>query len=211
VSGDTLSEIAKQYGVTVEALAEANGLTPDSVIIVGKQLLVPAGGQVPPTVAAPVEPTQPPTPKPTKKPAPTATPKPPPTPTVAVASHQFTYVLTWDPMIAPNCNGPEISKQSIIRDTAGNPVSGVELEADCYGNKMVSHVSGTPGEYEPGHYDFSFGLGVPQDRTCTFRVLRLNGQPVASSDVASVTFDTNDCRPHGSGHQVAILNWTKNW
>jgi hypothetical protein len=29
--------------------------------------------------------------------------------------------------------------------------------------------------------------------------------------VATIQFDTNDCKPHGNGHQVAILNWTKHW
>jgi hypothetical protein len=206
-----LSEIAKQYGVSPEAIAEANGISTEAVIVVGQQLIIPAGGQAPPEEAPSAEPTQPPPPKPTKKPAPTSTPKPPPTPTVAVASFQYTYEVVWDPMVAPNCSGPAIAKQSIIRDATGNPVNGVRVEVDCYGNKFASHPSGTPGEYDPGHYDFAFGQSSPQAWTCTARVLDHNGQPVESSDVASVTFDTNDCKPHGIGHQIAILNWTKHW
>jgi protocatechuate 3,4-dioxygenase beta subunit len=114
-------------------------------------------------------------------------------------------------MVAPNCSGPAIAKQSIIQDTAGNPVNGVRVEVDCYGNTWQSHASGTPGEYDPGHYDFAFGQSSPQDWTCTARVLDHNGQPVESSEMASIHFDTNDCDPEGSGHQVAIVNWTKHW
>ena len=39
----------------------------------------------------------------------------------------------------------------------------------------------------------------------------VNGQPVASSEVVTIQFDTNDCSPHGNGHQVATVNWTKHW
>jgi hypothetical protein len=129
-------------------------------------------------------------------------------PPAAVA--QFTARLIWDPAVAPNCAGPGVAKQSVIRDAAGNPVNGAVVRANCYDNIFDSHPSGTPGEYEPGHYDFSFGQSVPQDWVCTFYILSVNGQPV-NSEVASVHFDVNDCRPNGTGHQIAILNWTKNW
>lgn len=39
--GDTLTKIAKDYGVTVEALAASNGLTNPNKIYVGQILLVP--------------------------------------------------------------------------------------------------------------------------------------------------------------------------
>ncbi len=155
---------------------------------------------VPPT-PRPAQPTNPPRPAATQAPAPTAPPAP---------GQQFTAKLIWDPKVAPNCAGPAVAKQSVIRDTAGNPVNGVVVQANCYDNIFDSHPSGTPGEYEPGHYDFSFGQSKPQDWVCTFRVLTVNGQPV-NSEVTSIHFDVNDCRPEGPGHQVAILNWTKNW
>lgn len=46
--GDSLWGIAYQYGVTLESLLEANGLTPDVLLQVGQEIIVPlsAGGQV---------------------------------------------------------------------------------------------------------------------------------------------------------------------
>ena len=98
------------------------------------------------------------------------------------------------------------------RPTVGSTASdGVRIEVDCYGNKWLSHPTGNPGEYDAGHYDFSFGQSSPQDWSCTARVFDINGQPVTSSEVITIQFDTNNCRPHGIGHQVAIVNWTRHW
>jgi LysM repeat protein len=201
--GETLSQIAAQYGVSLEALVAANGLANADQIAVGQQLIIPAAGAVPPTSTPVPQPTKKPTPKPTKKPAPPTATQPPPKP-------QFTAEVIWDPLVAPNCNGPAISKQSTIRDTAGNPVNGVVVEVNCYDNIFPLRPSGNPGEYDPGHYDFSPGQSSPQDWTCTARVVEIDGQPVTSSEVVSIHFDTNDCEPDGSGHQIAIVNWTKN-
>jgi nucleoid-associated protein YgaU len=40
--GETLAQIAQQYGVTVAAIAEANGISNPNVISVGKVLVIPA-------------------------------------------------------------------------------------------------------------------------------------------------------------------------
>ena len=52
VEGDTLSAIAEQYGVTIEAISEANGLT-NSVIFVGQELTIPEAAPAPDPTAAP--------------------------------------------------------------------------------------------------------------------------------------------------------------
>ena len=44
VSGDTVSSIAAQFGVSTEALLEANGLAWSSVIYTGHTLVIPGGG-----------------------------------------------------------------------------------------------------------------------------------------------------------------------
>ena len=201
--GETLSGIAARYGVSAQAIISANGLADPNHIVTGQKLIIPAAGQpvITPT-PRPAQPTNPPAPAATRAPAATA---PPPS-----TAAQFTATLIWDPLVAPNCAGSGVAKQSIIRDTAGNPVNGAVVRANCYDNIFDSHPSGTPGEYEPGHYDFSFGQSTPQDWVCTFVVVTVNGQPVNSA-VVSVHFDVNDCRPEKSGHQMAILNWTKNW
>ncbi len=204
-NGETLSLIASQYGVTVQAIADANDLADPSRIIVGQKLRIPAPGQVPPTSTPRPAAAATATPKLPATKAPPATQKPP------AASFQFTADVVWHPLVAPNCSGPAISKESIIQGANGNPVNGVRVEVDCYGNTWTSHASGTPGEYEAGHYDFAFGQNAPQDWTCTARVVDLNGQPVTSSEVVTIHFDTNNCKPDGGGHQVAIVNWTKHW
>lgn len=210
--GETLSQIAQGYGVTVQAIMEANGLTNANRIITGQTLVIPQPGQVPPTAAAPPASTLPTrTPRP-KQPTAAPTQKPPtPSPVPAASSYQFTAQIVWDPLVAPNCAGPAIAKQSTIRDVNGNPINGARVEVTCYNNVWISHPSGNPGEYDPGHYDFAFGQNTPQAWTCTARVADVNGQPVTSSEVATIQFDTNDCKPHGSGHQAVILNWTKHW
>jgi LysM repeat protein len=219
-SGETVWELAVLYGVTIRAIADANGLADPSFIITGQKLLIPEPGQTPPPPTAAPKPAntrtptqQPPTPKPTREvPAATSTQPPPtPTPSPAASAFQFTAEVVWDPLVAPNCSGPAISKQSVVKDAGGNPVNGVRIEVDCFGNKWLSHPTGNPGEYDAGHYDFSFGQSSPQAWTCTVRVSDINGEPVTSSEAITVQFDTNDCRPHGIGHQVAIVNWTRHW
>ncbi|MGD8624415.1 MAG: LysM peptidoglycan-binding domain-containing protein [Anaerolineae bacterium] len=205
--GETLSEIAKAYEVTTQAIVAANDLENANLIVTGQKLIIPAPGQVP--TQGPTATPKPKTPTPESQATPTATPTgqaAPPT-----GSEQFTGAIVWDPMVAPNCAGPAISRQSVIQDGEGNPVNGAVVEVECYGNLWLSHPSGTEGEYEPGHYDFSFGQSQPQEWTCSVRVVEVDGTPVDSSQVLLVHFDTNSCRPGGEGHQVAIVNWTKHW
>jgi LysM repeat protein len=42
VKGETLSGIAAQYGVTVAAIQDANGITDTSLIFVGERLVIPS-------------------------------------------------------------------------------------------------------------------------------------------------------------------------
>jgi sortase A len=44
-SGDSLWKIAESYGITVDALIEANGLSKDDVIHPGQELVIPVSGQ----------------------------------------------------------------------------------------------------------------------------------------------------------------------
>lgn len=50
VRGEYVSLIARRYGVSTQALLEANGLRPPYVIRPGQVLLIPVGGPVPPPV-----------------------------------------------------------------------------------------------------------------------------------------------------------------
>jgi len=217
--GEHLGIISRLYNVSATAIIRANNLTNPSLIYPGQKLIIPVSGQVVPTSTA--EPTQ--TGSPTKAPAPSATAKPTSAPTATAkptsaptatakptsVSQQFTAELEWRPSVAPNCAGPGISSLSIVKDATGKSVNGVVVEVNCYGNRWSTIPSGKPGVYEAGHYDWSPGQTQPVAWMCTAHVIEINGQPVTSSQEVSIQFDTNDCRPDKSGHQVAIVNWTK--
>lgn len=59
--GDTLSNIAARYDVSLEDLMAANGLTDPNILAVGQELIIPVGGLPTPTTAPTLVPT-PPTP-----------------------------------------------------------------------------------------------------------------------------------------------------
>ena len=158
-------------------------------------------------------PTNTPRPRPratnTPRPRPTATPaRPANTPT---PSFQWVAEVVWNPAVSANCGGIGIAKQSIIKDRSGAPINGARVLMDCYGNQFISHKSGTPGEYDPGHYDFWGMTTQPVNYTCSLRMYDLNDEPVQSSQVVTVQFDEGPCQPGQSGHQVAIVNWTKQY
>ena len=48
-SGDTLSGIASEYGVSVSALASANGIADPNMIYAGQTITIPGGGSAAPT------------------------------------------------------------------------------------------------------------------------------------------------------------------
>lgn len=71
VSGDTLSTIAKRYGITLRELIEANDIEDPNFIRVGQKLVIPGIVKPPkPTPTPPPEPPAPPQPEPTPPPAP---------------------------------------------------------------------------------------------------------------------------------------------
>lgn len=77
--GDSLTLVASRFGVSVAALAAANGLSTSSYLYIGQELTIPAPGQQPVGTAMPAVPTatnRPPSPTPTPKPEPTEPPAP---------------------------------------------------------------------------------------------------------------------------------------
>jgi sortase A len=80
--GDSLWKIAESYGITVDALVEANGISKDDVIRPGQELVIPVPGQALPT-PLPHSPAAAPTSLPATPTAvpPTSTPEPAPSPT----------------------------------------------------------------------------------------------------------------------------------
>jgi formylglycine-generating enzyme required for sulfatase activity len=51
-AGDTLGAIAKQYGITVEALQEVNAISDPTRLQIGQKLIIPKGGTIAPTSTA---------------------------------------------------------------------------------------------------------------------------------------------------------------
>ena len=58
--GDTLNSIARRFGTTTSAIAQANGIVNPNLIFVGQVLVIPTGGSVPQPTAIPGQPTVPP-------------------------------------------------------------------------------------------------------------------------------------------------------
>ncbi len=72
-SGDNLGALAVKYGVTADAIAQANNITLRTMLSIGQKLIIPGvGGPAPTQTVAPnvtIEPTQTPTPGPTQTPS----------------------------------------------------------------------------------------------------------------------------------------------
>jgi LysM repeat protein len=93
-AGDTLSAIAVRFGVTVAALAQANGISDPTLIRVGQVLIIPVPGTTPATPTRTLTPTAtrsgptatPTRTGPTATPGPTNTPRPASTPTAPAAA-----------------------------------------------------------------------------------------------------------------------------
>ena len=49
--GDTLGTIAQRFGVTVDVIMAANGITNPNLLSAGQSLVIPVPGSVPPTAA----------------------------------------------------------------------------------------------------------------------------------------------------------------
>ena len=58
--GDTLNSIARRFGTTTSAIAQANGIVNPNLIFVGQVLVIPTGGSVPQPTAIRGQPTVPP-------------------------------------------------------------------------------------------------------------------------------------------------------
>lgn len=151
-AGDTLSGIASRFGVSVQAIMDANGIS-SAIINVGTQLIIPAaGGSVSPppnptatqSGAAPTATTRP------QPPAPTATARPP---TATPQRYQYEYVDGSRHEQEKGCS--ELGVQGIILDAASKPITGqVTVKWQLDGN-VIGYVvaNGNPME-DQGTFKF---------------------------------------------------------
>ena len=189
-AGDTLSSIAVRFGVTAQAIMDANGMS-STIINVGTELTIPSSGS---SVAPPPSPTStqtsgaapaPTTPPP--PPAPTAT-KPPPTPTTQ--TYQYEYVDGSMQGQEKGCS--DLGVEGVILDATGKPVAGrltVRWQLDGY---VGYDVTGDPLE-GPGVFKFE----IPKSgiyhgtKTSTLQIVESESNPTPLSE--PLTWQVLDC------------------
>jgi len=118
-AGDTLGTIAQRFGVTVDVIMAANGITNPNLVSVGQSLVIPVPGYVPPT-APPSTPSLLPT-NPPQTPLATATQDPnQPQPVVTIRGVSGTGVLADEALVVANDGGPVDLAGWTLRDESGH-------------------------------------------------------------------------------------------
>ena len=172
--GDGLLLIAEAYGVTLDALMQANGITNPELISVGQELVIPPKGATPvptttpiPWTATPAPPTYTPiAAAPTNPPPPTDTPPPPatdtPTPTAVPPSPtvgsgaEYRVVEKYH----LNCEENHLNHHIFIyvKDASGQGIPGVRLRV-WWPDGEEYIVTGLKPEIDPGFVDFAMYPG----------------------------------------------------
>jgi LysM repeat protein len=117
--GDTLGSIAQRYGVTVDEIMAANGITNANLLNAGDSLIIPVPGSVPPT-APPSTPSLLPT-DPPQTPLPTATQDPnQPQPSVTIREVRGAGVLADEALLVANDGGAVDLAGWTLRDDSGH-------------------------------------------------------------------------------------------
>ena len=202
--GENLSQIAQRYGVSVEAIVQANGLEDPSLIHAGQTLIIPAPGEVLPT-ATPRPPTATPQPaQPTAGP-PTATevsPTATPVPTTPPSESQYQYGLGRPVTCTPNCGSTGV--KGVVYDVSANYVSGliVKVWTDgwCCGEDETSIY---------GPYEVTLHVGA-QGAHWYVAVYSQDGS-TQLSDVVEVDTDWEPCEPLSGGCQWPVVDFVAKW
>lgn len=143
-AGETMYRIALRYGVTVQTIVQANGISNPNVIYVGQSLVIPVSGNQPPQptvqpTAVPVQPTTQPPAQPTAVPVqPTAT---SPQPTATSPQPTAAPLPTSTPVVIP------------IPNTGGNLLSNSSFEGGWY------HPGNIPELQIPNSWRFEWDEG----------------------------------------------------
>jgi LysM repeat protein len=190
-AGDTLSGIASRFGVTVQAIRDANGISGD-IINIGTQLVIPtAGGSVlpppNPTATPPgAVPTATPRPQP---PAPTATAQPP---TATPQRYQYEYVRGSMQSQEKGCT--ELGVQGIILDADGKPItSRVTVKWQLDGNVIGNVVVNSSAVEQPGTFKFFIFPGpiYHGSKNSVLQIIESESNPTPLSE--PLTWQIKDC------------------
>ena len=76
-AGDTLTDIARRFGTTVQAIMAANNLADPNFLVIGQVLFIPVGDTIPQPPRPPQPPQPPQPPRPPQPPQPPQPPRPP--------------------------------------------------------------------------------------------------------------------------------------
>ncbi len=184
-AGDTLSSIASRFGVSVQAIMDANGLS-GPIINIGMELIIPSSGS---SVLPPANPTSTQTGA-----APTSTRQPPtpttPPPTATQQKYQYEYV---DGSMQPYEKGcSDLGVQGVILDASGRPITGqvtVRWQLDSYVDYWVT---GNPIE-QPGTFKFGIFPGpiYHGNKTSTIQIVQSESNPQPLSE--PLTWQVQDC------------------
>jgi LysM repeat protein len=161
--GETLESIAAKYDSPVEDIAHLNGITDPNNIKVGQELIIPAPGEVVPTIT----PTR--KPRPPTKPPPTNTPAPPPEPPTPVCAYQFCPGAWY-----PGARNEGLTRfYGYIKDTAENPVNGFFVRMTCGSYRVLSYPSGPSSvapNAAPGFWDITV-RSEPLTLDCSLQIV----------------------------------------
>ena len=191
-AGDTLSGIASRFGVSVQALMDANGIS-SAIINIGTQLIIPAGGgsvSPPPNPTATQPGTAPTATTRPQPPAPTATTRPP---TATPQQYQYEYVDGSRQEQEKGCS--EMGVQGVILDAAGRPFTGRVTIRWQLDGQVDYFVTGDPIE---GAGTFKFE--VPKSgiyhgtKNSILQVVESESNPTPLS--APLTWEIGDCLDH---------------
>lgn len=152
----------------------------------------------------------PPAPTPAAPTPPPAAEAPPPEPTPAYQYSPLAWEGQWNAGLA--------QIRGIIRDTAGNTVQGVFVQAKCGSTVLASNPSGinlyAPNEgYEAGAYDIILSSPLDPSSMCNWevRVVQAGSYDEAQSLAAPSLSPTGYCDLTWEEVSICFANWQKNW
>ena len=194
--GENLSQIAQRYGVSVEAIVQANGLEDPSLIYSGQTLIIPAPGEVVPT-ATPRPPTAAPQPAPPTAVPPTAAPVP-----TTAPSGQYQYRLGRTVTCSPNCGTTGV--KGVVNDVNANYVPGLIVKVWTDGWCCGEHETSM---YEPYEIMLSPGAKGGHWHVAVYS----HDRSTQLSDVVDVFTDWEPCEPLSSGCQWPVVDFVAQW
>ncbi len=186
-AGDTLSSIASRFGVSVQAIMDANGLS-GSIINIGMELTIPSSGS---SVSPPPNPTS----TQAGAAAPTSTRQPPtpttPPPTATTQTYQYEYVAGSMQPYEKGCS--DLGVQGLVLNAAGNPITGqvtVKWQLGGYVDYWV--VNSDPIEQQGSFKFFIFpGPIYHGNKTSTIQIVESEANPKPLSE--PLTWQVQDC------------------